>query len=94
VAAEAPKYSPADPLDAATVMGALVDETQLRTVLGYIDAGRSEGARPCGRWPAGANRFRGLLCRAHGVRRGRRTGMTIAREEIFGPVMGMIRFKH
>src|SRR5262249_22916257 len=45
VAAEAPKYQPADPLEAATEMGALVDEGQLRTVLGYIEAGRSEGAR-------------------------------------------------
>jgi hypothetical protein len=29
----------------ATVMGALVDETQLRTVMGYIEAGREQGAR-------------------------------------------------
>src|SRR5512134_3345442 len=36
VAAEAPKYAAADPLDSGTEMGALVDEGQLRTVMGYI----------------------------------------------------------
>ncbi len=35
---------PGDPLDPATRMGAIVDEIQTRTVLGYIDSGRSEGA--------------------------------------------------
>jgi acyl-CoA reductase-like NAD-dependent aldehyde dehydrogenase len=48
VAAEAPNYPPADPLDPATVMGALVDGRQMKTVLGYIEAGRNEGARS---WP-------------------------------------------
>jgi acyl-CoA reductase-like NAD-dependent aldehyde dehydrogenase len=45
VAAEAPKYQPADPLQPGTELGALVDETQMRTVLGYIEAGEREGAR-------------------------------------------------
>ncbi len=92
VAAEAPKYEPHDPLDAATEMGAIVDETQLRTVLGYIDAGRSDGAR--------------LATGGEQVRRDSggfyveptlfdqvRNDMKIAREEIFGPVMSVIRFK-
>jgi acyl-CoA reductase-like NAD-dependent aldehyde dehydrogenase len=92
VAAEAPKYRAADPLDAATEMGALVDEGQLRTVMGYIDAGKAEGARAV----------------AGGVRAREASGgyyveptvfdrvdnaMTIAREEIFGPVMSILRFK-
>ena len=45
IAAEAPKYAPGDPLSGSAAMGAIVDETQLRTVLGYIAAGRDEGAR-------------------------------------------------
>lgn len=92
VAAQTPQYQPADPLDPATVMGALVDETQLKTVLGYIEAGVAEGAR----------------CVAGGQRTRAETGgcyvqptvfadvsnsMTIAREEIFGPVMSIIRFE-
>ena len=36
---------PGDPLDEATVMGAIVDATQLKTVLGYIEAGKADGAR-------------------------------------------------
>jgi acyl-CoA reductase-like NAD-dependent aldehyde dehydrogenase len=90
--AEAPKYQPQDPLSGHAEMGALVDEGQLKTVLGYIDAGTSEGAK--------------LL--TGGKRTLEQTGgyyveptvfvdvtnqMTIAREEIFGPVLSVIRFK-
>lgn len=90
--AEAPKYQPLDPLSGQAEMGALVDEGQLKTVLGYIDAGASEGAK--------------LL--AGGKRALTETGgyyveptvfidvtnqMKIAREEIFGPVLSVIRFK-
>ncbi|MDE2300363.1 MAG: aldehyde dehydrogenase family protein, partial [Burkholderiales bacterium] len=45
VQAEAPKYAPGDPLGGTAEIGALVDATQMHTVLGYIEAGRSEGAR-------------------------------------------------
>ena len=92
VAARAPLYPPADPLDTATVMGALVDETQLKTVMAYIDAGRAEGARCV----AGGRR---VLTETGGcyieptVFDGVANGMKIAREEIFGPVLGVIRFK-
>jgi gamma-glutamyl-gamma-aminobutyraldehyde dehydrogenase len=92
VAAEAPQYRPADPLDPATVMGAVVDETQLRTVMGYIEAGNAEGAR--------------LVTGGHQARADSggyyveptvfdlvANGMKIAREEIFGPVLSVIRFK-
>jgi gamma-glutamyl-gamma-aminobutyraldehyde dehydrogenase len=91
VAAEAPKYAPADPLDAKTVMGALVDDTQLKTVMGYIDSGASEGARIA----AGGRRVRaetGGFYVEPTVFDGVRNSMKIAREEIFGPVMGVIRF--
>ena len=92
VAAEAPNYQPADPLDAATVMGALVDDTQLKTVMGYIDAGQSEGARVA----AGGRRVRtdsGGYFVEPTVFDGVSNSMTIAREEIFGPVMSVIRFR-
>ena len=45
VAAAGRRLVPGDPLDPATRLGAIVDQTQLSTVLGYIDAGREEGAR-------------------------------------------------
>ena len=36
---------PGDPLDPATRLGAIVDETQMKRVLSYIDSGRTDGAR-------------------------------------------------
>jgi acyl-CoA reductase-like NAD-dependent aldehyde dehydrogenase len=92
VAAEAPKFAAADPLDAGTEMGALVDEGQLRTVMGYIEAGKREGARTV----AGGQRARetsGGFYVEPTVFDRVDNGMTIAREEIFGPVMSVIRFK-
>jgi gamma-glutamyl-gamma-aminobutyraldehyde dehydrogenase len=92
VAGEAPSYQPGDPLNATTEMGALVDDTQLRTVLGYIDAGRSEGARIA----VGGRQVRaetGGYFVEPTVFEGVNNGMRIAREEIFGPVMSVIRFK-
>jgi acyl-CoA reductase-like NAD-dependent aldehyde dehydrogenase len=91
VAAEAPKYAPGDPLDASTELGALVDETQLRTVLSYIDAGHQEGAKVL----AGGRQARaetGGYYVEPTVFAGVSNGMKIAREEIFGPVVGIIRF--
>jgi 4-guanidinobutyraldehyde dehydrogenase / NAD-dependent aldehyde dehydrogenase len=92
VQAEAPGYVPADPLDPKTVMGALVDEGQLNTVLGYIEAGHAEGARCV----AGGRRARaetGGYYVEPTVFDGVSNGMKIAREEIFGPVLGVIRFR-
>ncbi|MBA3625544.1 MAG: aldehyde dehydrogenase [Methylibium sp.] len=92
VAAEASKYRPADPLDAATVMGALVDQGQLRTVMSYIEAGRAEGAQVL----AGGSQARAETGGCYvepTVFDGVRNDMRIAREEIFGPVLGIIRFK-
>jgi len=92
VAAQAPKYPPADPLDAATVMGALVDETQLRTVMAYIQAGQAEGARCV----AGGRQVRAETGGCYvepTIFDGVANGMKIAREEIFGPVMSVIRFR-
>ena len=92
VTAEAPKYRPGDPLDAGTELGALVDDTQLRTVMGYIDAGQSEGARLA----AGGRQSRqdsGGYFVEPTVFDGVSNTMKIAREEIFGPVLSVIRFK-
>ncbi len=91
VAAQAPQYQPADPLEADTAMGALVDETQLRTVLGYIEAGHRDGAALV----TGGQRMRadsGGYYVAPTVFDRVSNDMTIAREEIFGPVLGVIRF--
>jgi gamma-glutamyl-gamma-aminobutyraldehyde dehydrogenase len=92
VVAETPAYQPADPLDPATVMGALVDAGQLKTVLGYIDAGNAEGAR-CLAGGTQARTETGGYYVQPTVFDGVSNAMKIAREEIFGPVLSVIRFK-
>jgi len=91
VAAQAAHWQPGDPLDASTAMGAVVDDTQLRTVLDYIDAGQAEGAQLL----AGGRQARtdsGGCYVEPTVFAGVHNGMRIAREEIFGPVLSLLRF--
>ena len=86
-----PQYAPGDPLDEATVMGAIVDAIQMKTVLGYIDEGKAAGARLL----AGGNAARvetGGLYVEPTLFDGVDSGMRIAREEIFGPVLSVLSF--
>jgi acyl-CoA reductase-like NAD-dependent aldehyde dehydrogenase len=92
VQAEVPKYAPGDPLHPATVMGALVDDAHLKTVLGYIETGRSEGAH-CLAGGAQALADTGGSYVQPTLFDGVAPAMTIAREEIFGPVLSVLRFK-
>ncbi len=92
VAGTAPAHQPADPLDAKTEMGALVDDTQLQTVLGYIDAGRNEGAHVVTGGQQARAQTGGFYVQPT-VFDGVANSMKIAREEIFGPVLSVIRFK-
>lgn len=83
---------PGDPLDAATRLGAIVDDIQMKTVLGYIDAGHSEGAAML----AGGRQVReetGGCYIEPTVFADVRPEMRIAREEIFGPVLAAITVK-
>jgi len=88
----AKKTQPGDPLDPKTRFGALVSEQQMNKVLGYIEKGKSEGAVVV----AGGARSefgggKGCFVQAT-VFDGVRNDMTIAREEIFGPVLATIEF--
>ena len=59
-----------DPIDKATRMGPVVSKAQMETVLGYIEAGKREGAQRGGGRPARQRRQRqGLLRRADDLRR-------------------------
>lgn len=79
-----------NPLEQTTEQGPQVDDVQFNKIMGYIETGQKEGAK--------------LLC--GGKRYGDRgyfieptvfaevtDEMTIAREEIFGPVMSILKFK-
>ncbi|NDY90506.1 aldehyde dehydrogenase [Ideonella livida] len=92
LAAEAPKYAPGDPLHPATELGALVDETQLRTVMGYIESGLSEGAR-CLTGGRQARTETGGFYVEPTVFAAATPQMRITREEIFGPVTAVIAFE-
>jgi acyl-CoA reductase-like NAD-dependent aldehyde dehydrogenase len=82
-----------DPADEASQIGPLVSEKQMNRVLDYIDTGRREGAR--------------LVCGGHRLTEGELSrgyyvgptifdavtpAMTLAREEIFGPVLCVLPF--
>ncbi len=79
-----------DPFDPSTTQGAQVSQEQVDRIMGYIEAGKKEGARML----TGGNRIgqRGyfieptIFCDV-------KDEMKIAREEIFGPVMNILRFK-
>jgi acyl-CoA reductase-like NAD-dependent aldehyde dehydrogenase len=84
-----------DPFEQGVEMGPVVSERQLGTVLGYIEAGKADGARL-------------LTGGARGAPAGREGGyfvqptifdqvspqMKIAQEEIFGPVLSVIPFEN
>jgi len=79
-----------DPFDAKTTQGPQVSQEQFDRVMGYIRAGQSDGARMlCGgeRWGK-----QGYFIQPTVFDNVKDT-MQIAREEIFGPVMSVIRFK-
>lgn len=83
-----------DPLDPATQVGALISREHTEKVLGYIDQGRSEGARVA----VGGGRPNDPALAAGNfveptIFAGCADDMTIVREEIFGPVMTVLPFR-
>src|SRR5690606_29102457 len=84
-------WKPGNPLDPQTKVGAIVDQQQLDRVLGYIRTGQAEGAQAL----AGGKRVlqdSGGLFIEPTLFDGVDNAMTIAREEIFGPVLSVITF--
>jgi len=85
------KLQPGDPLDPKTRFGAIVSERQMETVLGYIEKGKAEGAQLVAGGERAQVNGRGFYVQPT-VFDGVRNDMTIAREEIFGPVLATITF--
>ena len=79
-----------DPMDPSTRIGPMIEQPHLDKVLGYIDRGRAEGARivtggtrileSSGGWFVAPTIFDGVT-----------NSMSIARDEIFGPVLSVVR---
>ncbi|MBM7693772.1 aldehyde dehydrogenase (NAD+) [Peribacillus deserti] len=90
----AAKIKPGNPLDPATDVGPVISKRQKETILSYIEAGKQEGATlVCG----------GKELKVPGCEEGHfieptiftnvTNDMKIAKEEIFGPVLSVIRYK-
>ena len=92
VAERARKMAPGDPMNPKTRLGSLVSEKQRETVERYVASGRREGAKLV----AGGNRAavdgKGAFFEAT-VFDAVTPQMTIAREEIFGPVLATLTFR-
>ncbi|KQY93903.1 aldehyde dehydrogenase [Caulobacter sp. Root1455] len=83
---------PGDPLDPATVFGAMVSERQMHTALDYIAAADRQGNRRL----LGGKRVRretGGFYVEPTIFDGLEPDHTLAREEVFGPVLGVQTFK-
>jgi len=88
--ARAKKRTVGNPFDPTTEQGPQVDDAQFDKVMSYIDAGKREGASLlCG---GGRSGDRGYFIQPT-VFADVKDNMKIAQEEIFGPVMSIIKFK-
>jgi aldehyde dehydrogenase (NAD+) len=81
-----------NPFDSKVQLGPLVSQRQLDRVMSYVSIGREEGANLA----SGGTRLGGDLANGYFIKptvfNNVTNSMTIAREEIFGPVASVIRF--
>jgi betaine-aldehyde dehydrogenase len=93
VVQEAAAFRPGTPTEASTTMGAIVSKAQFERVLSYIEAGKREGARLVhgGGRPSAPELARGWFIEPT-IFADVTPDMTIAREEIFGPVLSILRW--
>jgi betaine-aldehyde dehydrogenase len=86
-------FKPGIPTDPATTMGAIISKAQYERVMSYIDSAKSEGARVVagGKRPDDPALADGFFVEAT-VFAGVTSSMKIAREEIFGPVLAVLKW--
>ena len=86
-------FKPGIPTDPATTMGAIISKTQFDRVVSYIDAAKQEGARLIagGGPPADPALANGFYIEPT-IFADVNMSMRIAREEIFGPVLGVFKW--
>ena len=83
-----------NPLDPATDMGSQISASQMERILSYVQSGIGEGAelRCGGRRDTEGEKARGFFVQPT-IFTGVKPQMKIAQEEIFGPVLSVIRFR-
>ncbi|MFI5208970.1 MAG: aldehyde dehydrogenase family protein [Gemmatimonadales bacterium] len=91
LAQRAAKLTPGDPMAKETRLGAIVSRRQHERVMGYIASGKREGASLVAGGAAATVNGRGYFIEAT-IFDGVKPDMSIAREEIFGPVLSVLPF--
>ncbi|MEO7867520.1 MAG: aldehyde dehydrogenase family protein [Candidatus Eisenbacteria bacterium] len=92
LAERAKKMAPSDPMDPKTRLGAIVSETQMNSVLGYVETGVKEGAKLVAGGARQPVNGKGWFVQAT-VLADVDNQMKVAQEEIFGPVLSVIPFE-
>jgi acyl-CoA reductase-like NAD-dependent aldehyde dehydrogenase len=91
LAERARKMVPMDPLDPKARLGSLVNAKQMEKVLSYVDIGVKEGAKLVAGGARAPIDGKGCFVQAT-VLADVDNSMRVAQEEIFGPVLAVIRF--
>jgi aldehyde dehydrogenase (NAD+) len=91
-AAEAEKTRPGDPTDPDSDIGPVISEAQFNRIQSLIETGIGEGAKIAAGGPGKPEGLESGYFVKPTVFRDVNNGMTIAREEIFGPVLCMIPY--
>jgi len=86
------KLKVGDPLDLKSNMGSMISEGHLKTVDGYIQKGIDEGAKLLS-GGVSDDKQKGFYAKPT-LFDGLRENMTIAQDEIFGPVLGVLTVKN
>jgi betaine-aldehyde dehydrogenase len=87
------RYRPGDPTDPATTMGSIISRIQHDRIMGYIEAGKKDGARlVCGgARPSDPKLAKGLFIEPT-IFADVTMEMRIGKEEIFGPVLSVFKW--
>ncbi len=86
------RYAPGDPLDEKTRLGPQVSKSHRESILARVEAGVKEGATVAVGGAATSHNGKGYYVQPT-VLTGVTNAMTVAREEIFGPVLCVIPFE-
>ena len=94
VKAKISHFRPGIPTDPATTIGAIISKTQFDRVMTYIESAKGEGATLAtgGKSPSDPKLAKGFYIEPT-VFTGTTSKMQIAREEIFGPVLAVFKWK-